>query len=82
MNEYLFVKIIRTQCVVKLLEMSCYLSASGDFGPVQPQSEELCDHGETLRESSDRLVKRTPLIASSYLGEAPSLNLKCTFLQE
>lgn len=68
--------------MVKLLEMSCYLLASGDFGPVQPQSEELCDHGETLRESPDRLVKRTPLIALSYLGEATSLNPKCTLLQE
>lgn len=31
--------------------MSCYLCVllpTGDSGPVQPQSEELCDHGETL----------------------------------
>lgn len=52
------------QCAVKLLEMShylCVLLPTGDSGPVQPQSEELCDHGETLWESPDRLVKHRPL---------------------
>lgn len=31
-------------------------TTTGDSGPVQSQSEELCHHGETLWESPDRLV--------------------------
>lgn len=56
---------VSDRTATELLEMSCYyhlLLPTGDSGPVQPQSEELCDHGETLWESPDRLVINRPLI--------------------